>query len=98
MEVIFLEKGRTPKGSCSPRGRSSQLPETPFLEPLLRILDRTLLNCKAHSRPPFQNPSPEPFPEPSRNPSKNAVLPYDPLGMHPRKGNLFSLSKESDLL
>ena len=25
----------------------------------------------------------EPFPEPSQNPSWNAVLPYDPLGVHP---------------
>ena len=38
--------------------------------PLLRTLLRT--------------PSPEPFPEPSQNPSWNAVLLYDPLGVHPK--------------
>ena len=80
----MLTLGRTPKGLYSPRGRSSHLLETPFSEPLLR----TLFNCKTHSRAPFQNPSknpsPEPFPDPSQNPSENAVLPYDPLGVHPR--------------
>ena len=34
--------GRTPKGSCSPRGCSRHLLETPFSEPLLRTLLRTL--------------------------------------------------------
>ena len=47
------------------------------------------------SQNPSENPSPEPFPlerflviscpppEPSQNPSQKAVLPYDPLGVHP---------------
>ena len=42
----------------------------PIAGPLLRTLLRT--------------PSPEPFPEPSQNPSWNAVLPYDPLAVHPK--------------
>ena len=79
--------GRTPKGAYSTRGRSRHLLETPFSEPLLRTLLRALSYCKSHSRPPSQNPSenpsPELFPEPSQNPSWNAVLRYDPLGVHP---------------
>ena len=86
--------GRTPKGGYSPRVRYRHLlaVETPFSEPLLRTLLRTLFSCKTHSRRPSQNPSekpspPEPCPEPSQNPSWNAVLPYDPFGVHPTKGS-----------
>ena len=88
---------RTPKEAYSTRGRSRQLLEPPFSEPLPRTLLRTLFDCKTHrKRPPSQNPSqnpsenpspepgPEPGPEPSQNPSQNAVLPYAPLGVHPR--------------
>ena len=86
--------GRTPKGAYSPRGRSRHLLETPFSEPFLRTLLRTLFYCKTHSKRPSQNPSenplPEPFPEPSQNPSWNAVLPYDPLGVHPINGEIVS--------
>ena len=37
--------GRTPKGAYSPRGRTRHLLETPFSEPLLRTLLRTLSYC-----------------------------------------------------
>ena len=53
---------RTPKGAYSPRGRSRHLLETPFSEPLLRILLRTPFTVKTHRRPPSQNPSENPFP------------------------------------
>ena len=54
---LGLKIGRTPKGAYSPRGRGSRhLLETPFSEPLLRTLLRTLFYCKTHSRPPSQNP------------------------------------------
>ena len=49
--------GCTPQGAYSPRGRSRHLLETPFSEPLLTTLLRTPFYCKAHSRPPSQNPS-----------------------------------------
>ena len=88
--IALPSVGRTPKGAYSTRGRSRHLLETPFSEPLLRTLLRTLFYCKTHSRPPSQNSSENPFPrtlspEPSQNPSQNAVLPYDPLGVHPVK-------------
>ena len=54
--------GCTPKGSYSPRGRSRHLLETPFSEPLLRTLLRTLFCCKTQSTPPPQNPSENPPP------------------------------------
>ena len=53
--------GRTPKGAYSTRGRSRHLLETPFSEPLLRTLLRTLFYCKTHRRPPSQNSSENPF-------------------------------------
>ena len=58
----YSRVGRTPKGAYSSRGRSRDLLETAFSEPLLRTLLTTLLNCKTHSRPPSQNPSENPFP------------------------------------
>ena len=66
--------GRTPKGAYSPRGRSRHLLETPFSEPHLRTLLRTLFYCKTHrkglpSQKPSEHPSPEPFPEPSQDPN-----------------------------
>ena len=51
--TCLSDSGRTPKGSFSPRGRTRHLLETPFSEPLLRTLLRTLSHCKTHSRPPF---------------------------------------------
>ena len=54
--------GRTPKRAYSPSRRSRHLLETPFSEPLLGTLVRTLSYCKTHSRPPSENPSGEPFP------------------------------------
>ena len=54
----------------------------------------TLFYCKTHSRPPSQRtPSPEPCPEPSQNLSQNAVLPYAPLGVHPRSARLGTRTK-----
>ena len=72
--VWVLSAGRTPKGSYSPRGHARHLLETPFSEPLLRTLLRTLSYCKTHSSPllralPRTLLSPEPSPEPSQNPS-----------------------------
>ena len=88
-DTTHTRVGRTPKGAYSTRGRSRHLLETPFSEPLLRTLLRTPFYCKTHRRPPLlrtllRTPSPEPFPEPSQNPSQNAVLPYAPLGVHPK--------------
>ena len=109
--VLSVKIGRTPKGAYSSRGHSRHLLEIAFSEPLLRTLLRTLFYCKNHSKTtsqnPSENPSPEPFPEPSQNPSWNAVLPYDPLGVHPRKvdtwrmglrqQNPFQINKNSSL-
>ena len=85
--IVWSCPGCTPKGAYSTRGRSRQLLEIAFSEPLLRTLLRTRFYCKTHNRPPSQNPSdnpsPEPCPEPSQNPSQNAALPYAPLGVHP---------------
>ena len=68
--------GRTPKGAHSTRGRSRHLLETPFSEPLLRTLLRTLFfTVKPIEKGPLlrtlpqRTPSPEPFPEPSQNPN-----------------------------
>ena len=43
--------GCTPKGSYSPRGRPGHLLETPFSEPLLRILPRTIFTIKPIASP-----------------------------------------------
>ena len=62
----------------------------PSQKPLLR----TLFYCKTHKKGPLlKTPSPEPFPEPSQKPSSNAVLPYDPLGMHPTEASESWLSQ-----
>ena len=81
--------GRTPKEAYSSRGCSRHLLETAFSEPLLRTLLRTLFYCKTHSRPPSQNPSANPFPRTlprtfSEPFLERNVLPYDPLGVHPK--------------
>ena len=79
--------GRTPKGACPSRGRSGQLLETPFSEPLLRTLLRTLVYCKTHrkttSQNPSENPSPEPFPEPSPEPFLERCVAVRPLRRAP---------------
>ena len=69
--------GRTPKGTYSSRGRSSGncLLRTPSENP-----SQNPFYCENQSRAPSQNPFWEPLPQ---NPSQNAVLPYDPLGVHP---------------
>ena len=51
------EVGRTPKGSCSPRGHSRHLLETPFWEPLLRTLLRTLSYCNQRAANGGSDPS-----------------------------------------
>ena len=57
-KILFLAYfGRTPKGAYSTRGRSRHLLETPFSEPLLRTLLRTLLYCKTpQKKTPFSEP------------------------------------------
>ena len=55
-KVLRPSIGRTPKGAYSTRGRSRHLLETPFSEPLLRTLLRTLFYCKTHSRKGFSEP------------------------------------------
>ena len=54
----------------------------PFSEPSCFSLSKTIVEKRAPSQNPSENPSPEPFPEPSQNPSLNAVLLYNPLGVH----------------
>ena len=68
--------GRSPKGAYSPRGRSRHLLETPFSEP--PSASQNLFCCKAHSRPPSQNP---PFPEPSQNPFLERCVAVRPLSV-----------------
>ena len=63
--LLLSHIGNTPKGAYSSRGRSRHLLATPFSEPLLRTLLRTLFHCKPHSSPLLRTllrtPSPEPF-------------------------------------
>ena len=100
--------GRTPKGAYSSRGRSGNLLENAFSEPLLRTpSENTSQNtsqnpfyCKIHSKPPSQNPSQNPSenpsPEPFSDPSQNAVLPYDPLGVHPKQEDISDKRKQTN--
>ena len=90
LTVGRASSGCTPKGAYSPRGRFRHLLETPFSEPLLRTLPRTLFYCKTHIADPLlrtllrtlpQNPFPSIFSEPFL---ERCVLPYDPLGVHPK--------------
>ena len=53
-EFPALRVGRTPQGAYSTRGRSRYLLGTPFSEPLLRTLLRTLFTVKPIADPPLR--------------------------------------------